>query len=254
MSSTRWAGGVALAILLGCAGGALASCNLVVGAGDYVVSADAGARADAGSSGSSSGSSSGASSGSSGSSSGGTADAAPDSKADASPDGGTCVATGKACTADSQCCNFQSQSGFCVDFGSGGLCADSCAVDSDCNSGCCASSSLGLVCSAMSFCAGRGIGDGCTSNAECISGDCTGTLSSSGWCTAPCSPTSAVCAGSGTGTSNQYGNPNLCILNSGNTYKCFPGCAVLADCAPYGGTTCKAGTDATGASVSVCSI
>ncbi|MFO0598698.1 MAG: hypothetical protein U0228_25555 [Myxococcaceae bacterium] len=61
----------------------------------------------------------------------------------------TCAGVNSFCSVNGDCCNWQAGTGFCVDH----HCADSCSRNSDCVSGCCASTLQGsLVCSARSFC------------------------------------------------------------------------------------------------------
>lgn len=169
----------------------------------------------------------------------------------ASDAGTSCTATSGSCSTNGACCNFAQEKGMCVDFGSGGRCADFCTANSGCNSGCCTSATDGhKVCGPASACQVlKGTGDGCTLGSQCTSGTC-GTA---GWCTAACSPSDSVCAG-GHGTSgyqNEFGQLNWCMLTNANTYACFPGCTTTADCAPYPGTTCMTGTEASSMALSV---
>ena len=67
------------------------------------------------------------------------------------PDGGstTCSAVDEPCSVQVDCCNFLAGTGFCVEQ----ACADTCFVDADCLSGCCAPVDNGSrVCSAATFC------------------------------------------------------------------------------------------------------
>jgi hypothetical protein len=154
--------------------------------------------------------------------------------------GCTGAATGHACGSNGDCCNYQEGNGFCVDFGQGGLCADSCKTDSDCDSGCCSKTSQGnWVCSPPAFCA-RDIDVPCDDNAECTSGLCSG--GGPGWCTQECSSTNQ-CPGGG------------CVENGSSVNICFPLCNSTPDCAKFGvaGLYCQPTTTADGYSVHVCS-
>jgi hypothetical protein len=86
----------------------------------------------------------------------------------------------------------------------------------------------GSICSAS----GGGIGDPCTTDANCTQGTCLGS-----WCNEVCSPagSTTVCG------QNSAGTPNVCILDTDMADHCFPGCTTDADCVPYpGGPTCQA--------------
>ena len=131
-------------------------------------------------------------------------------------DGGTagiCLPASSACGINGDCCNFREGQGYCVS----GRCADSCALNSDCVSGCCAAlegggnacaptevcgvcSSTGSACSQNGDCCnfreGRGYcvsgrcADSCVLNSDCVSG-CCALLEGGGRACAPAS----ICGG-----------------------------------------------------------
>jgi hypothetical protein len=60
-----------------------------------------------------------------------------------------CAPVGRACTTNGDCCNFINDRGYCVD----GVCADSCVLNSECTSNCCAPLvGGGFTCSPRSSC------------------------------------------------------------------------------------------------------
>jgi hypothetical protein len=140
-------------------------------------------------------------------------------------------------------------------------CLSNCGTDQTCQNACinalssASASRLNAVFTCAASCSSclppGGVGDSCTSNASCTSGNCTGA----GWCTEVCSASNSVCAGghgSG-GLYNQYSQLNWCIMNQAGYDTCFPGCSTNADCAHFPGTTCKTFVDVNGGSDSVCS-
>ncbi len=164
-------------------------------------------------------------------------------------DSGVCTATSSACTSDSQCCSWQQNHGYCVNYGSETLCADSCTVNSDCVSGCCATTQQGHnVCAPSSTCnpTNESLGAPCTSNSQCASGTCAnGGGTGLGWCTMTC-----------TNDSQCPNSPYLmfCMQNSGGADVCFTECTSNSDCtSKYGSSSyCQAATSVGGISVSVC--
>lgn len=81
------------------------------------------------------------------------------------------------------------------------------------------------------------IGDPCRLNADCLNGlVCNGA-----WCTTDCLADS------------DCGLTNYCIADSAGAMSCFPFCSNNAECAIYGGTSCKTGTDPDGLMLPVCS-
>lgn len=157
------------------------------------------------------------------------------------PTGGSCGAeTGHACGSNGDCCNYNDGNGWCVDFGNGGLCADSCTTDSDCQDGCCTKTEQGnWVCSPTAFCA-RGIDVPCDNASECTSGVCTGN--GPGWCTQQC-------------TANDQCPDGWCAENGSHVDICFPFCASNADCDKFGvpGLYCHTTTTIDGFVSSICS-
>ncbi len=150
--------------------------------------------------------------------------AKPDSGAPGSetPDaGGACVATGDACTYEQDCCNYLSGTGFCVDFGSGGACADSCTSDADCESGCCAATQGGgSVCSPPAFCpVCSAPGGPCTTTTDC--------------CQTPTSTEAygAVC----------LSNSNSCAAICYASDECTSGCCTALEGVTYGACGSAAG-------------
>lgn len=133
-------------------------------------------------------------------------------------------------------------------------CHSICHTGTDCSSGCCAqvTGKTYGVCAAVSYCQ-AGIGDACTSAEGCQSGLCDQGSNAVGWCTAACSATNTLCAGSGSnGLSNSSGNLNWCVTTAANTDYCFPGCFSSADCSPYPGTTCQQVVSVADGTVGVC--
>jgi len=233
--------GLLLAALLGSAFGAVAGCNLIVGAGDYSVGGDASVlHAEGGADGGKDG----------------------QAKKDAGPDahGGL---LGDPCTMSSQCThgtcdgvwctepcksnaacgsNSNDNTNYCVPNGNGEFaCVPGCKTDADCiNYG--AGSSCGhidggtaYVCSPPTLDASTGdggiIGDPCSTQAGgtgCSVGSCNGS-----WCETTCASATDTSCGS-----NSLGVPNSCA-NTGTDYECFPGCTTNTDCSPYAGTTCS---------------
>jgi hypothetical protein len=256
-------GGLAIAVAaLGCSGQTTQSIPTgYVGDGGSGGGSSSGAGADAGAGSSSgSGSSSGAGSGSgSGSSSG--ADAGSSSGADAGSSGGVLdggsgtAKVGDKCTLSSDCA-----SGDCT-----GLhyCTEVCASSAGCGSNtagtpnACLGTTGGVeecfpTCATQTQCqafaatdvcdpfttvenavvgicsAGGGtgkVGDRCTTNAACASGDCTGLH----FC-------SEVCASSADCGSNTAGTPNACLAATSVVEECFPTCATQSQCQAFAAT------------------
>lgn len=157
--------------------------------------------------------------------------------------GGTCTDTGYSCSINSECCSFQQNDGFCVNTGSGSLCADGCASNSECNSNCCAPlESGGSVCAPAEYCqAGAGIGDPCSTSADCSEGTCNGT-----WCTTYCS-SNTDCG------FNSAGDFNWCVTTTAGSNQCFPGCSVQT-CSKYPGTSCGSYQATNGSYADICSF
>ncbi|HEY8078630.1 MAG TPA: hypothetical protein VIF62_31080 [Labilithrix sp.] len=105
---------------------------------------------------------------------------------------------------------------------------DSLTVDTDvCNAG--GSTPGGGTDAGGTTSAAKGIGEKCSSNADCISNQCE----VDGFCTRTCT-TNEQCAGTPQ-INNSYGNLNYCAPNG----YCWPSCTTSADCAVYGsGLTC----------------
>jgi hypothetical protein len=94
----------------------------------------------------------------------------------------------------------------------------------------------------------KGIGDACSSDADCSSSWCLG-----GWCSEACSPSDAGCWGDYEGK-NEFGQWNWCVLNNAGNYVCFPGCSAGSSvCSSYDDASCQSATDAEGTSTSICS-
>jgi hypothetical protein len=157
----------------------------------------------------------------------------------------SCVPSSDNCTNNEQCCSYRANNGYCVNFGSGGLCADSCHQNSDCNSDCCQTTDQGdQICSPSSFCIGLSPGAPCTANSECSTGLCVNSGAGQGWCSETCTSDSA-CPNS----------PYLmwCGQNSGGSDICWTDCTSNSDCAKYGpAATCTAITTINGFSAHVC--
>jgi hypothetical protein len=171
--------------------------------------------------------------------------------------------------------------------GTDGVCTTGCTTNADCNGGaqCISGKSIGLApscvpgcttpndCSAGMDCfkidgassvclpkdwatpkANKGIGDSCTSDADCTVGQCTGANGATGWCTHTCSGDSNVsCPGSHNGL-NENGQQNWCILASNSSYSCFPGCDTSsAACSDFPGTTCQGAKTYFGNNKYICS-
>ncbi len=96
-----------------------------------------------------------------------------------------------------------------------------------------------------------GTGDACASNSDCISDDCAVIH---GWCMRTCTSSKPDCSGihGTTGTSNEFGRDNWCLVTLGSSNECFAGCATTSDCTPYPGTACQAFTETGGLSVHAC--
>jgi hypothetical protein len=158
---------------------------------------------------------------------------------------GSCVQSSDSCTQNGDCCSYIAHTGYCVNFGSGGLCADSCHQNSDCQSNCCGTTNSGnQVCSPSSFCTSLALGAPCTVNSECTSGLCVNGGSGQGWCSETCASDTA-CPNS----------PYLmwCARNSGGSNICWTDCNSNSDCAKYGpGASCTAITTINGISAHVC--
>jgi hypothetical protein len=92
---------------------------------------------------------------------------------------------------------------------------------------------------------GRGLGDTCSSDADCIynaswggSFSCTASGGAVGWCTAPCTSTSD-CDGVYVGNLNAQGRANVCgQTGDAAALSCVPGCTESSDCSPFSGAGC----------------
>ncbi len=116
-----------------------------------------------------------------------------------------CTATGKTCTVNGDCCNFNEGTGSCVS----GRCTDSCTSNSACVSGCCASlQSGGRACGPASLCTS------CTSTggACSVNGNCCNFQVGQGFCVNR--STGALCVDSCTG--NTQCNSNCCAPLTGS--------------------------------------
>jgi hypothetical protein len=159
-----------------------------------------------------------------------------------------CCAVASACLANAECAALNA----CVDRCSSGdsTCVQACAkahptgVDPLVAVIDCAKSAGSESCSTS--CATtqkKGIGDRCSADSDCLSGDCA-----SGWCTTACS-TNYDCKGTPQ-INNEFGKLNYCLATSSGPKYCFPGCSSNSDCAKYGnGSTCQSA----GNGVYVCS-
>ena len=100
-------------------------------------------------------------------------------------------------------------------------------------------------------CTQTGVGDPCTSNANCAAD----RTCLDGWCTADCTATTAstACSGLGPGGTNALGFANACLAVAGTGEVCVPGCTATSDCASFLDTLCLPMTAVGGATVSVCS-
>jgi len=100
-------------------------------------------------------------------------------------------------------------------------------------------------------CTESGVGDPCTSNANCAAD----RTCLDGWCTADCTATTAstACSGLGPGGTNALGFANACLAVAGTGEVCVPGCTATSDCASFLDTLCLPMTAVGGATVSVCS-
>lgn len=69
-----------------------------------------------------------------------------------------CNNPGQSCAAHVDCCDYENDGSQCINFGGGNiLCAESCILDSQCLSGCCAPTERGPnVCASAAFCRGEG--------------------------------------------------------------------------------------------------
>lgn len=97
--------------------------------------------------------------------------------------GGMCFDAGDACGSNGECCSFSDPvMGYCV----GGICADGCTVDADCQSHCCAGlQSGGTACGPAEIC--------CVDDYQpCeVNNDCCSYLTGEGYCisdTGACQP------------------------------------------------------------------
>jgi hypothetical protein len=141
-----------------------------------------------------------------------------------------CQPVGSTCTSNLDCCDSNAT---CVDFGSGGVCTDSCTANSQCGGGCCHTTNAGnQVCAPPAFCAPQALGAECTTNGECASGYCTSNNGSTpGWCSEGCT--------------HDYNCPSSpinmwCGLSQAGYNLCWVACASNADCTQYGaGATCQ---------------
>lgn len=158
---------------------------------------------------------------------------------------GECVGAGwcspASCNSDSDCgfVNSQGMETACV----AGQCAPLCFAHAECanykHHACVPYPDDGgyaSICLGDSTTAHQDVGDFCSFDAQCTTGDCVG------WCIDGCS-TNQDCG------INEDGNLVFCVgTNSGN--KCFPSCDTNADCAMYGSSySCQY----VGSGVSVCS-
>jgi hypothetical protein len=158
----------------------------------------------------------------------------------------TCCAQGSACGADASCNSLFACVTAC---GSDTTCVSSCAkkypsgvtalqnlfncVESDCKDACASP---------------KGLGEACTDDSQCLSGDCNGA-----WCTRGCSQ-NMDCRSTSTSITNSHGQLVWCLKSSAGTNSCFPGCKTNADCAVYGADLkCLAATAVNGSSTYVCS-
>lgn len=158
---------------------------------------------------------------------------------------GSCAATSTSCSVQNDCCNYRAGTGLCVNFGSGGVCADSCHANSDCASGCCQPTSSGhQVCSPAGSCISQPLGAACTTNSECTSGLCVNGGSGQGWCSERCASDSAC--------------PNSpyfmwCAQNNAGADICWANCTSNTDCAIYGASsTCQPVTTVSGLHEHIC--
>lgn len=168
--------------------------------------------------------------------------------------GGMCLAPGATCNASTDCCQTSSTTptgAVCIV--DDGVCHAKCTTGAQCVSGCCAAvmgETYGVCADAATYCPTlKGVGDPCAANAECASGSCNG------WCQASCGAGNSSCSSTPSRPANSQGEPNWCVFTQANTYSCFPGCVVDADCTVYGtGYTCQIIEDVDGYYASVCSL
>jgi hypothetical protein len=102
--------------------------------------------------------------------------------------GEMCAPKLEACTSNGECCGFETGDNFCVDTGSGTICAIACTSGSQCASGCCASlEGGGSVCAPAEHCEScRPTGSSCTKNGDCCGFTGGEALCVSGICAATC--------------------------------------------------------------------
>lgn len=95
---------------------------------------------------------------------------------------------------------------------------------------------------------GPGIGDPCTSDADCatVSGidvGCVFNTPPPGWCTVSCQVEGSAdpdCNGKFAGGTNKFGEQNFCLADTSSNKRCWPGCMVSsAVCTNYAGAVCN---------------
>ncbi len=104
--------------------------------------------------------------------------------------GGMCSQKLESCTANGDCCGYESGDNFCVNTGNGAICAITCTSGSQCASGCCASlEGGGSVCAPSNYCEAscRATGSSCTTNGACCGFASGNALCVGGVCAATCS-------------------------------------------------------------------
>lgn len=160
----------------------------------------------------------------------------------------SCCTAAATCMADKECAALVTCTASCTD----NNCLADCAIDH--SSGLskftaintCAESKCASACAPK---ATKGIGDPCSSTAECKQGTCNAASGGKGWCTASCS-SNVDCSGYPQ-INNQSGKFNYCLSTQAGSRSCFPGCSTNSDCTKYGsGVTCQSA----GSGVSVCSL
>lgn len=127
--------------------------------------------------------------------------------------GSGCRDTGFSCDQTSNCCDAATGDATCVDLGAGGpgVCAAQCALQTDCQSGCCTHlEDFSGVCAALSTCGGAGCR--ATGNSCDVNGDCCAFAAGD-----------AVCVDLG------GGGPGACLAACGDDGDCSSGCCVPID-------------------------
>jgi hypothetical protein len=132
--------------------------------------------------------------------------------------GSGCRDTGFTCDVTSNCCDAAA---VCVDLGAGGpgVCAAQCALQTDCQSGCCTHlSDFTGVCASLDTCGGPGCRD--TGSSCDVNADCCGFAAGDAFC---------VDLGAG--------GPGACLASCSDDSDCRNGCCVTLDdgsgaCAP----------------------